>query len=173
MKTGEVPHVIQILSSCPHVYKLVIKSRIKTLTTRLFSPNLAKLELRFAELEEDPMPTLEKLPNLKILRLLQNSFEGKDMDCSEGGFPLLQYLFLDHLYYLEEWRVEKGALPNLCQLKINYCNRLKTIPDGLRFVTTLQELKIKSMSKSFTDRLHKGGPDFDKVKHVRSFVFQS
>jgi len=106
VKTGEVPHVIQILSSCPHVYKLVIKSRIKTLTeTRLFSPNLAKLELRFAELEEDPMPTLEKLPNLKILRLLENSFEGKDMDCSEGGFPLLQYLFLDHLYSLEEWRV--------------------------------------------------------------------
>ena len=112
------------------------------------------------------MPTLEKLPNLKILRLLDVSFKGMDMVCSEGGFPLLQYLLLDNLYSLEEWRVEGGAMPSLCHLIIKYCKSLNSIPDGLRFITTLQKLEIRNMPKSFKDRLDKGGPDFYKVQHV-------
>jgi len=62
-------------------------------------------------------------------------------------------------------------MPNLCQLEINCCTRLKTIPDGLRFVTTLRELEITNMSESFKDMLDEGGLDFDKVKHVPSLVF--
>ena len=112
------------------------------------------------------MAMLEKLPNLKILNLLYEAFEGKNMVCSERGFPVLQSLFLSKLFQLKEWRVEEGAMPKLCHLEIVCCPRLKTIPDGLRFVTTLQKLEIKSMQKSFKDKLDKGGPDFDKVKHV-------
>ena len=135
------------------------------------------MELKLTNLEEDPMPTLEKLPNLKILRLLSYyllgpAFLGKDMVCSKGGFPLLQYLLLDNLYSLEEWRVQEGAMPSLCHLIIDSCYNLKTIPDGLRFVTTLRELEINDMPKSFKDRLDKGGPDFYKVQHVPSLVFE-
>ena len=149
-----------------------------------FSPNLAKLTLSGTKLEEDPMETLEKLPNLKILcfrramdKTSRNmsvgraSFNGKNMVCSERGFPLLQSLLLSSLYHLKEWRVEEGAMPSLCRLKIEFCCGLKMVPDGLRFITTLQELEIKRMPKSFTDRLNEGGPDFDKVKHVRSLIF--
>ena len=162
-----------LISRCPNIEKLNLYYRIKKLPeAHQFSPNLAKLTLQWTELEEDPMPTLEKLPNLKILRLLDVSFKGMDMVCSEGGFPLLQYLLLDTLYYLEEWRVEEGAMPSLSQLKISYCGKLKTIPDGMRFVTTLRELEIEGMRKSFKDRLDEGGLDFDRVKHVPSRVFQ-
>ena len=170
----EGPHLIQMLvSSCPHLYQLVVYYRIMKLPeTHQFSPNLAELELNFSNLDEDPMPTLEKLPNLKILRLLLYSFVGEDMVCSEGGFPLLQYLLLDNLYSLEEWRVQEGAMPSLCHLIIDSCYNLKTIPDGLRFVTTLRELEINDMPKSFKDRLDKGGPDFYKVQHVPSLVFE-
>ena len=62
-------------------------------------------------------------------------------------------------------------MPNLHRLKIENCSRLKTIPNGLRFIRTLQELEIKSMPKSFKDMLDEG-LDFDKVKHVPSLVFQ-
>ena len=82
------------------------------------------------------------------------------MVCSEGGFPLLRFLLVE-LYKLEEWRVEEGAMPNLSHLIISFCDNLKTIPDGLRFVTTLQELKI-----DYEDRLH-------EVKHVPSLVFEN
>ena len=173
VKTGEVPHIIQILvSSCPYIYELYVDYCIKKLPeTRQFSPNLAKLDLSHTYLEEEPMPTLEKLPNLKILRLLRSSFEGKDMVCSEGGFPLLQYLFLDSLE-IEEWRVDKGAMPSLCHLIIKYCKSLNSIPDGLRFITTLRELEIRNMPKSFKDKLDKRGPDFYKLQHVPSLVFE-
>ena len=131
------------------------------------------------------METLEKLPNLKILcfrhameKTSKNtsvgraSFNGKNMVCSERGFPLLQSLLLSKLYYLEEWRVEEGAMPSLCCLEIECCRGLKMIPNGLKFITTVLELEIKRMPKSFKDRLNEGGPNFDKVKHVPSLVFQ-
>ncbi|KAL4616017.1 hypothetical protein ACB092_07G169100 [Castanea dentata] len=166
---------IQILiSSCPHIEKLNLSYHIKKLPeAHQFPPNLAKLTLLGTRLEEDPMPTLEKLPNLKILCLDCRCFIGKDMVCSERGFPLLQSLLLLGLFSLEEWRVEEGAMPSLCHLIIDRCFDLKTIPDGLRFVTTLRELEIRFMPKSFKDRLDEGGLDFDKVKHVPSLVFQN
>ena len=171
---GKVPHVIQILvSSCPHICKLYVYYCIKKLPdTRQFPQNLADLDLGHTGLEEDPMPTLEKLPNLKILNLTYSSSEGKNMVCCEGGFPLLQYLCLRRLDIPEDWRVEEGAMPSLCHLIISGCRSLKTIPDGLRFVTTLRELKISYMPKSFKDRLDNGGPDFYKVQHVPSLVFE-
>ena len=94
--TGEVPHVIQILSSHPPIYVLYVNYPIRKLPkTPQFSPNLAELYLEYNCLEKDPMPTLEKLPNLKILHLLGSymPFLEKDMVCSERGFPLLQYHF--------------------------------------------------------------------------------
>ncbi|XP_075659894.1 putative disease resistance protein At1g50180 [Castanea sativa] len=167
--------LVSLISRCPNVEKLNILNSIKKKLPEAhqFSQNLAKLTLFKTRLEEDQMATLEKLPNLKILNLLYEAFEGKNMVCSERGFPLLQSLFLSELFQLEEWRVEEGALPNLCHLEIVCCPRLKMIPDGLRFVTTLQKLEIKSMQKSFKDKLDKGGPDFDKVKHVSSIAFQN
>ena len=133
---------------------------------------LFRSTLNSSHLEEDPMATLEKLPNLKILCLLRNVFVGKNMVCSERGFPQLQCLVLKELHHLEEWRVEEGAMPSLCRLQIKCCHKLKTIPDGLRFITTLQELEITDMPKTFQDRVDKGGEDFCKVQHVPSLVFQ-
>ena len=82
-----------LISRCPLVEKLNLYHRIKKLPeTHQFSPNLAKLTLDGTRLEENPMPTLEKLPNLKILCLICHwdvPFLGKDMVCSKGGFPLL------------------------------------------------------------------------------------
>ncbi|KAK7827187.1 putative disease resistance protein [Quercus suber] len=151
-----------LISGCPLVEKLNLCSLVKKLPeAHQFSPNIAKLTLELTHLKEDPMPTLEKLPNLKILRLRYDSFVGKDMVCSEGGFPLLQYLLLQTLVSLEEWRVEEGAMPSLCHLTIEHCYNLKSIPDGLRFVTTLRELEIND-----EDRLH-------EVKHVPSLVSEN
>ena len=164
---------IQILSSCPHLSKLNLHSLIQKLPEAYqFSPNLAKLTLIGSLVEVDPMPTLEKLPKLKILRLFNDAFAGTNMVCSERGSPLLQSLVVYELINLVEWCVEEGAMPNLSHLQISKCLRLRTIPGGLRFISTLQELEIKCMPKSFKDKLDEGKPDFDKVRHVPSLVFQ-
>lgn len=128
---------------------------------------LTDLTLSASGQKEDPMRTLKNLPNLRILRLFSKSFIGKHMLCSPGGFPQLRVLALWKLEQLEEWKVAKGALPNLIDLEIRSCTKLKMLPDGLRDLRTLQKLKLTDMPKQFTDRISVNqGEDWDKIAHV-------
>ncbi|RVW30628.1 putative disease resistance protein [Vitis vinifera] len=47
--------------------------------TEFYPPNLVKLTLSSCELKDDPMLILEKLPTLRILELVGNSYVGKNM----------------------------------------------------------------------------------------------
>ncbi|KAL3507505.1 hypothetical protein ACH5RR_032887 [Cinchona calisaya] len=138
------------------------------------SPGLIQLTLQYCKIEEDPMGTLEKLPNLRKLRFWDGSFVGKEMICHAMGFPKLKLLMLDSLPNLEKWKVDEGAMPKLSKLEIENCRRLEKIPDGLRSVTTLKELRIIHMPQEFENRVQivngEEGPDFDKVRHVPSVV---
>ncbi|XVF78629.1 hypothetical protein PTKIN_Ptkin14bG0150300 [Pterospermum kingtungense] len=117
------------------------------------------------------MPTLKKLPNLRILQFGDSAFTGKKMICSVGGFPRLDSLSLESLSNLEELQVEVGAMPVLRRLEIVNCRNMEMLPDGLSFITTLWELAIKSMPKAFKDRLVEGGEDFNKFQQVPSITF--
>ncbi|RVW91828.1 putative disease resistance protein [Vitis vinifera] len=86
---------------------------------------LIDLTLSGSGLVEDPMQSLDKLPNLRSLKLLAKSYLGKNMLCSLGGFPQLRVLKLWKLEQLEEWNVEKGALRALRDLEIRFCRSLK------------------------------------------------
>ncbi|KAG6677205.1 hypothetical protein I3842_14G014000 [Carya illinoinensis] len=114
------------------------------------------------------MPTLGKLPNLRVLSGWE-VFVGKQMVCLENGFPKLESSLLRGLLNLEEWTVESGAMPSLPHLKISNCIKLKMVPDGLRSVSTLQELEIRWMPRTFKLRLE--GEDFFQVQHVPSIIF--
>ncbi|XP_052479491.1 probable disease resistance RPP8-like protein 4 [Gossypium raimondii] len=165
-------HLAHLLSNCTSICKLSITRVISELPEyHYFSSHLAYIRLICCKFEEDPMPTLEKLPNLRILELKYTS-EGKEMFCSAQGFPKLESLILAELYKLEEWKVDEGAMPSLQRLEIEECGNLKMLPEGLRFITTLKELKLELMPKAFKDRLEEGGEDFCKVKHVPSVIFQ-
>ena len=119
---------------------------------------------------QDPLLTLEKLLNLKFLNGW-DMFVGKKMACSPNGFPQLKVLVLRGLPNLHQWTIEDQAMPNLYRLSISDCNNLKTVPDGLKFITTLRELEIRWMPKSFKTRLGTAGEDYHKVQHVPSIVF--
>ncbi|KAL7179080.1 hypothetical protein ACSBR1_042454 [Camellia fascicularis] len=159
---------------CHHLYSLRIYGIIPELPEYCqgFSPNLIKLMLVGCELEEDPMPTLERLPNLQYLYLDRDAFVGDKMVCSANGFPQLKTLDLYQLTHLKEWEVEKGAMPNLSALEIEYCG-LEMVPKGLRFIATLQQFTTFRMTKNFNNRLRRvngeEGEDFYKVRHVSSF----
>ncbi|XP_073106782.1 disease resistance RPP8-like protein 3 isoform X2 [Elaeis guineensis] len=127
-----------------------------------FPPNLTKLILISFHLEQDPMPVLEKLPNLRLLELC-GAYHGKSMSCSAGGFPRLQHLILEDLYDLEAWRVEVGAMPRLTNLTIRWCGMLKMLPEGLQHVTTVRELKLIDMPREFSDKVR--SEDGYKVTH--------
>ncbi|KAM6598097.1 hypothetical protein CsatA_008621 [Cannabis sativa] len=164
--------IVPLILSCPHIYKLSVESAILRLPqVNQFSPNLIKLRLSNLQLKDDPMPTLEKLPKLRVLMIGVNSFTGDEMVCSRGGFPRLESLQLSCLRNLKEWKVEESALPTLAYLRIHGCSRLRRVPDGVRNIVTLNEMEISYMPKKFKERMEEGGDDFHKVNHVPSRVF--
>ncbi|KAJ6355038.1 hypothetical protein OIU77_005600 [Salix suchowensis] len=171
--SNEDSTVVQVIQGCPNLYKLHIEGQIEKLPEcQQFSANLSKLNLLGSKLTEDPMPTLEKLPNLRILRLQMDSFLGNKVVCLDKGFPQLKSLFLYDLPNLEEWKVVEGAMANLFHLEISNCTSLKTVPEGLRFINSLREMEIRSMLKAFRTRLEHGGEDYYKVQHVPSIAFR-
>ncbi|XP_028077672.1 probable disease resistance RPP8-like protein 2 [Camellia sinensis] len=135
-----------------------------------FCRSLAHLTLFGSHLKDDLMVTLEKLPNLKVLYLI-NAFVGKEIVCSAHGFPLLTDLCHSYLQ-METWRVDGGAMPVLYSLFITSCENLKMLLDGLRFISTLHELNICDMSAAFNDRLSEGGEDFHKFRHIPHICFE-
>ncbi|XP_042499158.1 putative disease resistance protein At1g59780 [Macadamia integrifolia] len=130
-----------------------------------FPPNLTRLRLACHRLKEDMMDTLEKLPELKELRLDWHPYDGIVLKCSAGGFPKLECLTLLYFDWLSYWIVEEGAMPNLRILDINRIFGLKWIPGGLRHITTLQKLSL-TMPEEFLQRVKEGGKDWEKIKHV-------
>ncbi|KAL6342644.1 hypothetical protein AAG906_012509 [Vitis piasezkii] len=103
-----------------------------------FPHSLIDLTLSGSGLVGDPMQSLDKLPNLRSLKLLANSYLGKNMLCSSGGFPQLRVLKVWNLEQLEEWNVEKGALQALRDLEIRVCRSLKILPAELLHRTLLK-----------------------------------
>ncbi|XVF78631.1 hypothetical protein PTKIN_Ptkin14bG0150500 [Pterospermum kingtungense] len=166
-------HLAHLLSSCSCICKLSLEVDIGKLPEyHCFSVDITYIYLSHSNLDEDPMPTIEKLPNLRILQIGVLAFTGKKMICSAGGFPRLDSLTLQGLVYLEKLQVDERAMPVLRRLEIVSCRNMKMVPDGLSFITTLQELSIKRMPKAFKDKLVEGGEDSNKFQHVPSITFQ-
>ncbi|KAH7688996.1 P-loop containing nucleoside triphosphate hydrolase protein [Dioscorea alata] len=147
-------------------------------------PNcLTKLELMHSRLGQDPMPKLERLQHLVTLKFFGHVYLGKTMQCSAGGFPRLESLFITcqpskvyspsyrfqwqvALPNLEEWIVERGAMPKLTCLQLNSCVKLKKLPN-LQHVLSLQELELGNMSQELMLRLEREtGEDWCKIQHV-------
>lgn len=160
--------LLRQLVGCHHLNKLDLIGHISNLPDcHHFSRNLTKLTLRKSGLEEDPMTILEKLPKLNTLSLRGNVFMGKNMCCSPHGFPKLKTLRLQGLPNLESLEVEEGSMPTLLHLEIDKCEKLKKIPHGLKFISTIEKLVIANMPEDFKRRLDlEEGEDVDKVKHI-------
>ncbi|KAF8048268.1 hypothetical protein N665_2583s0003 [Sinapis alba] len=133
--------------------------------------HLTSISLCECHLEEDPMPILEKLLHLKNIFLRELSFCGSRMVCSRGGFPKLQKLEITRLKELDEWIVEEGSMPLLHTLKVDSCPKLKEIPDGLQFITSLEYLSVRFMREEWKKRLSEGGEDYYKVQHIPCVKF--
>ncbi|XP_027099667.2 probable disease resistance RPP8-like protein 2 [Coffea arabica] len=138
---------------------------------------LTQLKLFNTQIEEDPMGTLEKLPNLRRLEFHLESFLGQEMICHSMGFPQLKHLWLEDLGDLKQWKVDEGAIPKLSSLRIEYCEKLEMIPEGLRYVTTLKEVSLAGMPEEFNNRVRivngKQGQDYHKISHVPSINIRS
>ncbi|KAF3555175.1 hypothetical protein F2Q69_00011135 [Brassica cretica] len=128
-----------------------------------FPPHLAHISLSDCEMEEDPLQILEK-----SVELYYSAFVGRKMVCSKGGFPQLCKLEICCLDNLEEWIVEERSMPCLRTFSILYCEKLKELPEGLKYITSLKELKITDKNKEWKTKLVPGGESYHKVQHIPS-----
>ncbi|PON70695.1 NB-ARC domain, LRR domain containing protein [Trema orientale] len=167
---------LESLSQCLLLSKLFLKGKIQNdfhscPILHFLPPSLNKLVLSRSEIKQDGMLILEKLPNLRFLQLGDLSCIESKMVCFAQGFPKLETLKLIGLRELQEWQIEKGAMPSLKRLDIYRIPKLMMIPEGLRFISSLRELNVR-MSSSFVDRIRledgTEGEDFYKVRHIPS-----
>lgn len=144
------------------------------LIVKEFPLSLTEITLSISGISQDPMPSLEKLPNLSILNLYAGSYTGKIMVCSSGGFPVLRVLNLWKLTELEDWIVEDEALPILRDLEIRSCINLRMVPQGLRYLRHCNELKLTKMSDEFKARVVANqGQDWQYIAHIPSVVIKN
>ncbi|KAH9751228.1 hypothetical protein KPL71_014205 [Citrus sinensis] len=108
-----------------------------------FPPSLIQLSLSNTELMEDPMPILENLPRLRVLKLKQNSYLGRKLACvGLSSFPELKVLHLKSMYWLDEWTMGTGAMPKLESLIVNPCAYLRKLPEELWCIKSLRKLDL-------------------------------
>ncbi|MBA0780853.1 hypothetical protein Gotri_004907 [Gossypium trilobum] len=168
---------LEPLSRCYHLSKLRLAGGIKDdphpscHLLNFLPPNIVKLTLFWCRMSQDPMGVLEKLCHLRIL-YLEGVYNGSKMMCSANGFLQLESLQMIGLEELKEWEIEKGAMPCLRRLELADVDSLGMLPEGLRFITTLQEMILTNMSSSLKERIKvidgREGEDFYKVCHIPS-----
>ena len=169
---------LEPLYQCHNLPKLYIEGKIQEDShlrhhvLKFVPANIAKLTFAGSELKQDPMAVLEKLPHLRILRLLWESYMGTKLICSANGFLQLDSLMISNLSELEEWEIEEGAMPHLRSLILGVLSKLRMFPEGLRYLTSLQELSLSGMKRSLVERIEvidgREGEDFSKVSHIPS-----
>ncbi|CAL5430495.1 unnamed protein product [Camellia sinensis] len=90
----------------------------------------------------DEMSTLAKsLPNLEGLKLLYKACIGKRWETSDGEFPRLKFLKLEHVQ-VDQLEVSSNHFPVLQRLVLIQCNGLKKVPSEMGDIPTLQMIEV-------------------------------
>ncbi|XP_059599005.1 probable disease resistance RPP8-like protein 4 [Vitis vinifera] len=149
-----MPHLMPF-SDHTYLYHLNLRGRLERFPDEIefYPPNLISLELQCWNIEQDPMVTLGKLPNLRFLILFHCSSMVKKMVCTSGGFQQLETLQLWNFKELKELIVEEGAMPDLKDLVIDTCPKMKRLSHGLLQRKNLQHLKLYDLSPKLRDEL--------------------
>ncbi|KAK9689624.1 hypothetical protein RND81_09G071800 [Saponaria officinalis] len=132
---------------------------------------LVKIRLRWSNLHDDPIETLQLLPNLVDLQLLE-AYVGQHLRIAGHGFQKLKILHLLDLHALKSLSITKGALPLLQEMSIGESKNLQ-IPSGIKHLSTLRTLNFYNMPLTFTNRILPGETYYSIVKHIRNVFFHN
>ncbi|KAK4435103.1 putative disease resistance protein [Sesamum alatum] len=148
--------IVEALLECNALHALDIEGYLAKLPDHVqISSSFTEMVFDGSEFDEDPIPLLGTLPNLRSLILCNNAFVARKMVCSALDFPLLTSLKLATLQSLEKLEVESGAMPCLTTLIIEQCDKLEVVPSGLTEIKTLKRLMIGSMPEGFKNNVGK------------------
>ncbi|XP_028072760.1 disease resistance protein RPM1-like [Camellia sinensis] len=117
--------------------------------------SLVRVILRWSKLRDvDPLESLQDLPNLVQLQLLQ-THEGEELCFKACGFQRLVRLYLGGLKGLRWVKVEAGSMPHLEELFIRKCELVEELPSGIEHLTNLKYLQLGDMSDRLISSLNR------------------
>nr|XP_023908313.1 putative late blight resistance protein homolog R1B-16 [Quercus suber] len=134
----ETADFLESLDHLYHLQSLKIESSSKLPNPSAFPLTLTKITLKDTTLGDNCMKRLEKLPNLRILKLQKNSVSLKEINFNAGGFPQLEVLQMVELE-ITKWTQRGEAMVNLRHLVIKKCVHLTAFPNRL---SSLQILEV-------------------------------
>ncbi|XP_027081708.2 disease resistance protein RPM1-like [Coffea arabica] len=133
--------------------------------------SLVRIDLDWSRLrgEEDPLESLQHLPNLVNINFC-GSYQGEGLCFKTGGFLMLKRLHLKRMEGLRWMRVEEGALPRLETLFLQQLPLLEELPLGIQHLSHLQRLILAEMSSQLREKLLENqkdeSEDYRKIAHI-------
>nr|XP_027077184.1 putative late blight resistance protein homolog R1A-3 [Coffea arabica] len=112
-----------------------------------FPLNLKKLALSWNTQPWSEISTVGELPNLEVLKLLEDSFVGEKWVMKEGEFPNLRVLELSDLDICK-WTANSDNFSRLEKLVLLGCKNLKEVPYCLGECETLEMIEVKGYRES-------------------------
>ncbi|KAH0757371.1 hypothetical protein KY290_020864 [Solanum tuberosum] len=104
---------------------------------------LNKLTLSNTGFEWSEADILGMLKCLKVLKLKENAFIGKNWKPKKESFSKLQVLWIDWADNWETWDASNRPFQSLTHLVLHSCYALKAVPHELADLPYLQEMKLK------------------------------
>ncbi|KAA8521224.1 hypothetical protein F0562_011939 [Nyssa sinensis] len=147
---------LQSLSSAPQFLRtLFLQGRLEQFPCWIPSlHSLDKVILSWSHLKssDDPLQSLQDLPNLSELELVQ-AYDGEELCFKAGGFQRLKELWLITLKGLRWVTMEKGTMPRLEEMYIRNCKLMEQVPSGIEHLTNLKYLNLGDMSNKLLTRI--------------------
>ncbi|KAL2482258.1 Disease resistance RPP8-like protein 3 [Forsythia ovata] len=112
-----------------------------------FPTSLKKLTLRGCFLPWKDITIIGSLPNLQVLKLKRNAFNGLVWETKEEQFLQLTFLLLEK-NNLKYWKADHIHFPKLQHLILHNCRRLIEVPRGIGDIPTLQKIELYYCSDS-------------------------
>lgn len=116
-----------------------------------FPEKLKKLSLHGCRLPWGDMSAIVSLPNLEVLKLKCNSFQGDTWELDEEDeFTRLKILLMEQLE-IEHWVAENTNFPSLEKLKMRFCMELNEIPLSIGDISTLKLIHLNNCTRKASE----------------------
>ncbi|KAL7188006.1 hypothetical protein ACSBR1_037947 [Camellia fascicularis] len=161
---------LQSLSPPPQfLQRLYLTGRLEKLPQWITSLHgLMCLCLWCGKLRDDLLKSLQDLPNLVFLLLVDKAYEGEALCSKVGRFQRLEYVGLHSLKRLRWLTMEDGTMSRLEKLIIWNCELLEEFPPGIEHLSNLKYLEFADMSDKLISKLHRDIQDgnYWKIEHI-------
>ncbi|KAL7171023.1 hypothetical protein ACSBR2_035812 [Camellia fascicularis] len=160
---------LQSLSRAPQfLQRLYLNGRLEKLPDWITSLyGLTTIFLRWSKLRDDPLESLQDLPNLCRFELV-HAYEGEGLCFKAGKFQSLNQLGLTSLKGLRWVTVEESTMPRLENLLIADCKLVEELPFGIEHLSNLKHLELVDLSDELVSKLNPSiqGGEYCKITHI-------